>query len=218
MDLDLQTLTPGPSGGTPVFVRELTAEDRELSLNPPASPAQQRLKKIRDTHHALARALASGMGNAEASACTGYSIVRISILLADPAFQDLIAHYQEIVETAYADLYSRMGALSVDIIDELRERFEDGEEDSKGEMKPLSTTQLHAMLISFADRTGFGPKTTQVNVNVDLAGRLDAARRRSSIAMEVVAAPLIAADGEDLELQLEVLPRAVENEYSNAAE
>jgi hypothetical protein len=29
-----------------------------------------------------------------------------------------------------------------------------------------------------ADRTGFGPQSSQLNVNVDLSGRLEAARKR----------------------------------------
>jgi hypothetical protein len=41
-------------------VREITAADLVSEARPKA-PAENRLKKIRDTHHALARALAGGM-------------------------------------------------------------------------------------------------------------------------------------------------------------
>lgn len=154
--------------------RELTEEDLAALQAPPASPAQIRLKKLRDTHHALARAIASGMSESEAAAVTGYSLVRVSILKHDPAFQELIAQKRKAVDDAYASFHGRMASFATDIIDELRERFEDDPE-------AMSVKTLHELLETFADRTGHGPRSTQVNVNVSLASRLESARERAGL-------------------------------------
>lgn len=163
MDLNLETAAPAPE-----FVRNLTLEDLKLDA-PPALPAAQRLAKIRDVHHALARCIASGMTNNEAAAVTGYSHVRISILNSDPAFKELVSSYRKDINDKWADLGAKMTSFQSDLIDELRERFET-------EPEKFSNNFIHETIKTFADRTGFGPKTTQVNVNIDLAERLKRAR------------------------------------------
>jgi hypothetical protein len=45
----------------------------------------------------------------------------------------------------------------------------------------MSNAFLQGLLRDFNDRTGYGVKTTQVNVNVEIATRLEAARRRAGL-------------------------------------
>lgn len=166
MDLSLET-TDSDS-----VVRELSLADIEhVLVAPPAAPAIQSRKKMRDTHHMLAQAIAAGARHYEAAALTGYSQVTISILLNDPAFKELVEHYREVKAEKFATVQAKMAAFSHDILDELHERFEE-------EPKEMSSSFLKDLLTTFTDRTGNGPRTTQVNVNVDLAGRLEAARNR----------------------------------------
>lgn len=107
---------------TAVVVRELRED--ELPEGPRGvSPTP--IKKLRDTHHALARCIAAGMRDVEASAVTGYSQSRISILKSDPTFVGLVAFYRENVNGLYFDLHERMATFAGDLLTELRERFED---------------------------------------------------------------------------------------------
>lgn len=178
MDLSLEIQTEGLK-----VVRDLTANDIELIHEGPAAPAQQRRVKMRDTHHMLAQAIAAGARHFEAAALTGYSQVTISILMNDPAFKELVEHYRQVKADKFANLQAKMARFADDILDELQDRFDDAP-------REMSSSFLKDLLTTFTDRTGNGPKTTQVNVNVDLAGRLEAARTR----VIELAGPL-AADG-----------------------
>jgi hypothetical protein len=159
---------------TVVQVRELDEGDiallqEEKGSKPPA------LKRLSERHHALARCLASGMEPGDAAITCGYVASRVSILQADPAFQELLAFYRQDVTTKYLDMHGVLAGLSLDAAMELRERLE---LDIEAEEKKISVGQLMELVKVGADRTGFGPQSSQVNVNVDLAGRLQAARER----------------------------------------
>lgn len=156
-----------------VELRDLTDADLAL-LSTEKGITAPSIKKIRESHHALARALASGMKPAEAGLVTGYSPSRISILQADPAFQDLLTVYREGVGEIYSDLHHKMAAMAVDVVEEMHERLQE----DPGE---FTTNQLLEVAKTFADRTGHGPqtKTQNVNINVDLATRLESGRRRA---------------------------------------
>lgn len=157
-----------------VQVRELDETDimllqEEKGTRPPP------LKRLSERHHALARCLASGMAEGDAAITCGYVLSRVSILKADPAFQELLVFYRQSVEAKYLDMHGVLAGLSLDAATELRERLE---ADMQADEKTLSTGQLIELTKLGADRTGFGPQSSQVNVNVDLAGRLQAARER----------------------------------------
>lgn len=174
LGLDIRT-----SGRTAVaveasYVRDLTPSDLAL-LSAPRDVKAPALTKIRDAHHALARYLAMGLPSAEIQCLTGYSGSRISILKSDPSIQELVEYYRKDVKAIFADLQERMASMAIDGLTELREMLEEGEE-------KMSPAFLLEMVKTFADRTGHGPatKNTNVNVNVNYAGRLEAARRRVS--------------------------------------
>lgn len=155
-------------------VKELTAEDLAM-LSEERSTQAPPIKRLRERHHALARAIAGGMTDTEAALVTGYDISRVSILKADPTFRELLVFYRENVDAQYAQLHEVLSGLSVDAAEHLRERLEENPED-------LTAAQLVEIVKMSADRTGHGPQSSSVNVNIhaDLANRLEAARKRAS--------------------------------------
>lgn len=156
-------------------VRELDDADIALLGEEKGSVAPP-LKRLSERHHALARCLASGsMSDSDAAITCGYAPSRVSILKADPAFQELLAFYRQDVNGKYLDMHGVLAGLSLDAAMELRERLE---ADIEGDEKKITVTQLMELTKLGADRTGFGPQSSQLNVNVDLAGRLEAARKR----------------------------------------
>lgn len=157
-----------------VQVRELDEVDIAL-LQEERGTSAPPLKRLSERHHALARCLASGMGDSDAAITCGYVLSRVSILKADPAFQELLAFYRQDVNSKYLDMHGVLAGLSLDAAMELRERLE---ADSQVDEKTMSVGQLIELTKLGADRTGFGPQSSQLNVNVDLAGRLEAARKR----------------------------------------
>jgi len=156
----------------PVMVRALTGEDLSKLEEEKGSTPPSLMKRLSERHHALARNIASGMPDYEAAAITGYSPSRISILKSDPTFKELVHFYREKVDAKYADLHERLAGLSLDAARILQERMEEA---------PEKITDGHILEImkSGADRTGYGPATrSDVNVNVNIADRLQAARKR----------------------------------------
>lgn len=158
------------------MTRELRESDLAL-LATERHVAPSHVQRISSRHHALARSLASGMPAIEAALCTGYTTSRISVLKADPAFQELIAHYTKVEGDVAADLGQRMATLGVEAAEVLAERLETTPES-------FANDELSDLMKVAADRTGHGPasRTTNVNVNVNLGDRLRAARERAASA------------------------------------
>lgn len=144
---------------------DLILLDREKGSRPSA------IKRLTERHHALARNLASGMAIHEAATLQGYSLSRVSILQGDPAFKELLEFYCEDANRPYRDLHIRLSGLALDAAEELSNRLEE-------EPEKVSIGQLMELTKLGADRTGHGPQSSQLNVNVDLSGRLEAARKR----------------------------------------
>ena len=171
-DVLLRTNGRAAKPATAEFVRELDAADIAL-LSEERGTQAPAIKRLSERHHALARNLAGGMAPGDAAIVCGLSSSRVSILQADPAFRELVLFYRSAVQAEYRDLHVRLSGLALDAADELAGRLEEDPES-------LSTGQLMEVVKMGADRTGFGPQSssTNLNVNVDLAGRLEAARRR----------------------------------------
>lgn len=131
------------------------------------------LVRLSDRHHALARDIASGMSHSVAGIKNGYTASRVSILIGDPAFLELVAHYRAIPDAHYADVHERLAGMTVDAIEVLRSRLED-------EPGEISTGQLVEITKLGADRTGNGPASSSMNIHVHagLAEKLEAARKR----------------------------------------
>ena len=155
-----------------VVVRELEGGDLAL-LEHEKGVKPSAIKRLSDRHHALARTLSSGVGPSEAGIICGYSPSRVSILQDDPTFKELLAFYRTNVDAQYLGLHEQLSGIAKDALSLLAERLEDTPED-------LSVGQLIELSKMGADRTGHGPasSTTNLNVNIDLADRLQRARER----------------------------------------
>lgn len=164
---------PGRRNGECVasVVRELTAADLEL-LRGERGIQPKPIERLRDRHHSMARLIAEGKKIGEVAAITGMTISRLSILQGDPTFAELVVFYRREVNAQYAELHEQLAGISLDAAIILRERYEDDPDQ-------FSAKDLMALLALGADRTGHGPQSSQVvNLNVNLASRLEAARKR----------------------------------------
>ncbi len=151
-----------PAGLVMEVRRTLAPEDLAMLALEPIK--QSSLKKIRDSHHALARVLASGISNIDASRITGFDQNYISVMKADPAFQELLAFYEEHDEVQQADLRERMTLIALDVSAEIRDRLHSDPES-------FSHSEMRQLLTNLADRVGFGPSST-VHATVDVTENL----------------------------------------------
>jgi len=130
--------------------RSLTAEDllryqtTDLGIGTPS------IVKLKESHHQLARTIAAGAGNAEASARTGYSPSRISILMNDPAFKELVEFYAKEQAMAFTDVTARAAGVAMDSLCELQRRLDESPE-------TISTKDLTEVVKVTADRGGYAP-------------------------------------------------------------
>jgi hypothetical protein len=131
------------------YTRDLTEADL-ATLQGPRGSRPKSLMRIHASHHSLAKCLATGMKQSQASLVTGYTQSRISILLDDPAFQALVEDYKAEAKAIFADLAERMSNVSLDAIELLQERLHDNPE-------TFSIPVLIDVVKTFADRTGHGP-------------------------------------------------------------
>ena len=176
LDLGLPPPRVGPGrAAAPLsasFVRELTEADLAMPATQVQKPPE--LKKLRDSHHSLARCLATGMKEHEASLVTGYSLSRISVIKADPQFNELLEFYRESAFDAVAALRLRMADMGHAAMDELLDRVQTKPDD-------FSPGLLNEIIKTMSDRLGLAPQrgpTTVNNINVDLSDRMAAARER----------------------------------------
>ncbi len=163
-------------------IREVTRAD----LSHLQAPRPQGLvKSLRDSHHRVARAVAAGMSNGQVAETCGLSINRVSQLRSDPSFIELVAHYRSMLTEEWRETadpvseYMRSNALKAEqlISDRLDKAMEEDE------TIPLS--QLVQVTSDRYDRLGYSKVTKSVNLNVDFAANLEAARRRSAPVREV---------------------------------
>lgn len=163
------------------YCRDITEEDLTLVLTQPAISSQVeskgRLKKLRESHHWVARLLAHGVTSAEAMIITGMSDTRISQLQTNPAFQDLLATYRVRV-AAGEDLgmgfqlnqIDRLKSVVADATQELHDRLDE-------EPESFSNQFLVHMVEKLGDRSGLAPTSRTENISLTISGdTLDAVK------------------------------------------
>jgi len=158
---ELEAMVPG--GHQPFFAhfaRDLLEEDLILGEALPrrAPEGVHALKRIRGSHHEAARLVGLGKDNSEVALITGYTPQRVVQLRHDPAFQELVTHYQGQVEELYYDTHRRLAGFTNDAMEVLHERLLEAPE-------KIKTSDIKDLLTLGLDRTGFGPKST-VNTNI----------------------------------------------------
>lgn len=158
-------------------VRSLARTDLSLLLE---KRPQITLKSLSDKHHRIARAVATGLSNIDVAAICGITPTRVSMLKADPAFTELVAHYRGVVTADFVQ--STDSYLEVLLANKLKAEVMLGDKlDAAIDGDEfLPTRDLMAISRDAADRTGHGKVQTNMNVNVDFASKLEAARRRSA--------------------------------------
>lgn len=162
-DLVAEIMAPSSRGRKPSNVqgavtRELEPADIQklhgLSFGALGSVAAP-LKRLKHSHHGLARLVADGIREGEISSITGYSQSYISTIKKHPDFVDLVAYYAEQKREVYLDVHQRLSSLSMDAVDELQGRLaEEPDRFDNRELKEIAEMGL--------DRVGYG-KATQVN-------------------------------------------------------
>lgn len=171
-------------------IRSLARSDLSVLLE---KRPKVELKTLRDTHHRIARALAAGLPVTTVAALCGMSLNRVSILKADPAFMELIAHYRGQITADHFEALDTvteyLGSVRTKSLAMLEDKI-DAASDA-GEFLP--TRDLVSMAELGLDRTGYGKVNKNVNVNIDFAANLEAARRRSAQArpMSVIEASAV---------------------------
>lgn len=155
------------------FDLEIVGEVRELTE--PETPVRKdrALKKLRASHHPVARLLARNMSVPTVSAQTGYSIQGIMALERDDMFRELVEHYRrDNTEIAIMVEHQFLG-VAQDARQIIQERLHEAPED-------LSTETVLDIFKAMADRAGYAPvqRSVNKNLNLNIGARLDAARQR----------------------------------------
>ena len=156
-------------------VRPMSREDLEFLRQ---KSDRRVIVKLRESHHIVARLLASGMAQREVAAEVGYTETRISVLKNSPAVQELIARYRGIEDEAHAksrdEYYEAVHSAGRKAWRQINDQLDDADEEN-----PLPLKTLLAVADSSADRVGYHKRSTKENINVDFAARLEAAITRS---------------------------------------
>lgn len=136
----------------------------------------QRLQKIRAMHHRMAQMAAAGRSNVEISASCGVRPDTVSHLREDPAFQELLAHYQEMEKELWKEVRERAAMLGVSAVEELQTRLMENPDS-------IPTKALLEMMQSGLDYGGH--KTEQKNVHLHTTpeelSRIKAGARESGV-------------------------------------
>lgn len=175
MDLGLETIRLNGRQEialAPEYVRSLTEADLALMEVERGEQKPPHLKRLTQRHHALARALASGMRNWEAAMSAGYTESTVSILKNDPTFQNLVEFYKDAKDHEFRHVQAQMAGLASDLIESIADDLEDDK------LSPGQKLQAAALVL---DRTGNGPassSTVKHEHTLKIADRVSAARKR----------------------------------------
>lgn len=142
------------------------------------------IERFRETHHAIARMVAAGMTPAMIRRYTGVTQRRLTLQLADPAFNDLIAYYAKKLHERLDFEDDIMGAMlranAIRAEFTVQEHFEEAAD--RGELVPLM--QADKISQERADRIGYGKHST-IQHNHDFATALERAITRSGKSEEM---------------------------------
>lgn len=184
---DLLDLTPrlrGPAGRKAIRVEirgPITEDDlRALAEEPKRAMPVPTVQRLRDSHHRLARCLASGMNHAQAGFQSGYSANRVCLLMQDPSFRDLV----EVYRRANAEVFAEYTDIAMSNLLRGERLLEDALEAAGEREEPLTLGELRPVLdlvSDRADRLGYPKHQVGHSVNHDLAARLEAGRRRAKL-------------------------------------
>lgn len=164
------------------IVGEVSESDLDdLGLHRPAHQGPPTVQRLRDTHHSLARALAAGLNYIQAGTKTGYTATRVSMLMQDPAFQELVASYRAVVNDEFRDAGAATAentfaglALSARMMRDKLEKL-----DEEGELPSFGELQNNIRILGEFTGLSAAKRTINHNVNANLGDLLAAARARA---------------------------------------
>lgn len=140
---------------------------------------QRTIAHLRDTHHMMARLFAIGFRKSEIAKMAGFSYGRMQTIEASPAFRELVALYRADVQGSWKDTvdsYWELATHNMMMAERmLHERLQDADE--TGEYP--SIRELLSISSDRADRFGYPKTAMNVNLNHDVAAKLDRAIERS---------------------------------------
>ena len=152
------------------YVRDITDADL-MSMTAgqvPSRPAKASpLVRLSTTHHQLARLLAEGRSATDASVITGIAQCRISVLKADPAFKELMAHYSAIKVHVYTDVHQRLAQVAMAAVEEIQARLEEAPQD-------VPTRGLIEIATMALDRSGVPGASKVIHQQGDVAAEVRA--------------------------------------------
>lgn len=148
-------LTGQPGGLRVLDIRDATEED----FGTPMAEVDFSIKRIRATHHEVARLLAVGHKNVEVAAMTGYTPQTVSNLQNNPMFQELLAVYQSRRDDQVFSIARKLDSVAGLALEELADRLENTPEE-------FTPSQLREIARDMADRVGYSPikKTASVSL------------------------------------------------------
>jgi len=131
------------------------------------------IERFRHSHHNIAMLFAAGLTIQEVSRRTGFTPRRLSMLIDDPTFIELIEHYRkpyvENLHNAIGDAIVDMGFAQTSSLRQIIDQLEDADE--TGELIPLQILiKIHSEM---ADRIGLSKHTIKTVLNVDFATALE---------------------------------------------
>lgn len=137
------------------------------------------ITRYRETHHSVARMVAADMTPSMIHQRTGLSQRRLTLLLADPSFNELIAIYRQRIEEKWndtVDVYLDLGMSNmIRAESQIAERLDEAENEGA---EPLPLAILDRISQGRADRFGYSKHST-LDVKHDFASMLDRAIARS---------------------------------------
>lgn len=162
-------------------VRPLERADLAYLQQKSAKPP---IQNLRDSHHIVARLLASGLTHAEIARQSGRSIQSVHVLSVSPAMQELVAQYRSQDDDSWKasrdEYYDLIFSNGIKAARQIGDQL-DMADDSPDNLIPIN--RLLAITADSSDRVGYSKKSTTLNVNVDFAAKLEAARRRSIVVL-----------------------------------
>jgi len=182
VELTLPIAQPGGHVSVPLvaeFAGEVT--DADLLLPLPVNSTGASVRRLAERHRNLARAVAGGMALNDAAALFGLAEPTVYALSIDPAFRTLVNFYTRADDEIFRSTQERLADVTNSALDLIEEKLEDPEE-----RKKVTLPQALAVATMGADRTGHGPQSSSVavNINANLADRMKEAREKARASLK----------------------------------
>lgn len=183
------------------------------------SVGETQLQRIRSIHHKIAQMLAQGCANVEVAAAVSMNPTYISVLRADPAFQELLSHYENAEQEAWADVRKKAALVGMTAVEVLQDRLLENPD-------RVSTKDLVQVVQSGLDYGGHKPAqrsenlhyvTTSEEIEEIKQGRQENVSVRESPGLDDSGGAILEAEYEEKEAGEEVREQGAEGDQQDLA-